>query len=166
MINRCCTKKVDLKISQNLQESTCSRFSSLIMLQASDISVFLSEAAVQRCSVKKVLLEISQNSQEHTCAIISFLIKLQASALQLFLKKRLWYRCFPVNFAKFLRTTFFIEHLWWLLLSYEFAKFLKTPFSQNTSGQLLLHKEELKGRGGLPKFPKKFFLKDRRLAMS
>ena len=32
-------------------------------------------------------------------------------------KKRLWHRCFPVKFAKFLRTTFFIEHLWWLLLS-------------------------------------------------
>ena len=25
------------------------------------------------------------------------------------LKKRLWQRCFPVNFAKFLRTLFFIE---------------------------------------------------------
>ena len=24
--------------------------------------------------------------------------------------------CFPVNFVKFLRTSFFIEHLWWLLL--------------------------------------------------
>ena len=32
------------------------------------------------------------------------------------LKKRLWYSCFPVNFVKFLRTHFFIEHLWWLLL--------------------------------------------------
>ena len=27
------------------------------------------------------------------------------------LKKRLWHRCFPVNFAKFLRT-FFTEYLW------------------------------------------------------
>ena len=27
------------------------------------------------------------------------------------LKKRLWHRCFPVNFAKFLRTPFIIEHL-------------------------------------------------------
>ena len=33
------------------------------------------------------------------------------------LKKRLWHRCFPVNFAKFLRTSFIIDHLWWLLLS-------------------------------------------------
>ena len=32
------------------------------------------------------------------------------------LKKGLWYRCFPVNFAKFLRTPSLIEHLWWLLL--------------------------------------------------
>ena len=32
------------------------------------------------------------------------------------LKKRLWHRWFSVNFAKFLRTTFFIEYLRWLLL--------------------------------------------------
>ena len=32
------------------------------------------------------------------------------------LKKRLWHRCFPVNFSKFLRTPFSIEHLRWLLL--------------------------------------------------
>ena len=34
------------------------------------------------------------------------------------LKKTLCHRCFPVNFAKFLRTPFFIEHLWWLFLLY------------------------------------------------
>ena len=57
---------------------------------------------------KKVFLEISQNSQQDTCGRVSFLIKK--------LKKRLWHRCFPVNFAKILRTTFFIEHLRRLLL--------------------------------------------------
>ena len=31
------------------------------------------------------------------------------------LKKRLWHKCFPVNFVKFLRTPFFTEQLWWLL---------------------------------------------------
>ena len=30
-------------------------------------------------------------------------------------KKRLWHRCFPANFAKFLRTPFLTEHLRWLL---------------------------------------------------
>ena len=34
------------------------------------------------------------------------------------LKKRLWYSCFPANFAIFLRTAFLTEHLRWLLLSY------------------------------------------------
>ena len=33
-----------------------------------------------------------------------------------FFKKRLWCRCFPVNFVKFLRTPFLTEHLRWLLL--------------------------------------------------
>ena len=56
-----------------------------------------------RCSVKKVLLEISQNSQQKTCARLSFLIK--------FFKKKLWHRCFPVNFANFLKTPFLTEHL-------------------------------------------------------
>ena len=79
----------------------------------------IKEAAVQRCSVKKVFLEISQNSQENTCAKISFLIKLQALGLRptTLLKKIFWHRCFPVNFAKFLRTPSFIEQLWWLLLN-------------------------------------------------
>ena len=31
-------------------------------------------------------------------------------------KKRLQHRCFPVKFAKFLRTTLFTEHPRWLLL--------------------------------------------------
>ena len=30
---------------------------------------------------------------------------------------RLWRRCFPVNFAKFLRTAFLTTHLRWLLLA-------------------------------------------------
>ena len=71
-----------------------------------------SEAVAQRCSVKKVFLEISQNSQENTCTKVSFLMKLPATLL----KETLWRRCFPVNFAKFLRTPFLTEHLRWLLL--------------------------------------------------
>ena len=69
-----------------------------------------------RCSCpevfcKKVFIKISQNLQENTCARDSFLIK-----LQFLIKKRLWYRCFPANFAKFQRTSFFTKHLQWLLL--------------------------------------------------
>ena len=42
----------------------------------------------------------------NTCARVSLLIKLQATAL-----RRLRHKVFPVNFAKFLRTLFFIEYL-------------------------------------------------------
>ena len=66
------------------------------------------EAVDQICSAKKVFLEISQNSQENTYASLS--------PATLF-KKRLWHRCFPVNFVKFLRTHFAIEHLLWLFLN-------------------------------------------------
>ena len=69
------------------------------------VNFHLTETVARMCSVKKVFLEISQNSQENTCARVSFLIK------------RLWHRCFPMNFAKFLRTPFLTEHLRWLLLT-------------------------------------------------
>ena len=50
-----------------------------------------------------MFLEISQNSQENTCARIIFnkVADLRPATL---LKRRLWHRCFPVNFVKFLKT--------------------------------------------------------------
>ena len=65
---------------------------------------------------KKAVLRNFAKFTGNTCARVSFLIKLQASRPATLLKKSLWYRCFPVNFVKFLRTPFFTEHLWWLLL--------------------------------------------------
>ena len=53
----------------------------------------------QRYSVKQVFLEISQNSQENTCARL-FFNKIAC----------LRPRWFPVNFVKFTRTPFYIEH--------------------------------------------------------
>ena len=55
----------------------------------------------RRCSIIKVSLEISQNSQERACVGVSATL----------LKKRLQQRCFPMNFGKFLRTSFSTEHL-------------------------------------------------------
>ena len=47
---------------------------------------------------------------EYQCLFFSKVFK------KALLKKKLWHRCPPVNFTKFLRTTFFMEHLRWLLL--------------------------------------------------
>ena len=61
-----------------------------------------------------MFLEISQNSQKNNYASLYFnnVAGLRTSTL---LKKRFWHWCFPVNFAKLLRT----------------------PFLQNNSGRLL-----------------------------
>ena len=80
----------------------------------------MSKAVFQRYFVKKVFIEISQNSQENTCARVSS--GLRPATL---LKKRLWHKCFPVNFAKVLRTAFSIEHLWCLLRTHLLTKCLK-----------------------------------------
>ena len=67
-----------------------------------------SRSSHQRCSViKGVLRNFTKFTVKHLC-------QSQPKACN-FIKKRLWYRCFPVNFAKF----------------------LSAPFLQNTSGRLL-----------------------------
>ena len=79
----------------------------------------MTEAVALRFSVKKVFLKISQNSPEKICAKVSILIKLKAEAF-----------CFPVNFAKFLRTLISKEDLWWLPLEWNTQKEPKNMISQ------------------------------------
>ena len=55
-------------------------------------------AATGGVLLKKVFLKISKNSQENTYAW-----GLRPATL---IKKRIWHRCIPVNFAKFLSTPF------------------------------------------------------------
>ena len=64
---------------------------------------------------KGVLRNFCKFRGKHLCQSLSF-NKVTGLRPATLLKKRLWHRCFPVNFAKFLRSPFFIEHLWWLLL--------------------------------------------------
>ena len=55
---------------------------------------------------KFVLKNFAKFTGKHLCQSVSATL----------LKARLWCRCFPVVFAKFLRTPIFIKHLWWLHL--------------------------------------------------
>ena len=54
---------------------------------------------------KGVLRNFAKFTGKHLCQSIFFNKVADRSAT--LLKKRLWHRCFPVNFAKFLRTPFF-----------------------------------------------------------
>ena len=60
------------------------------------------QKVLQRCSAKKLFLKNSQNLQKHLYQSLFF-----NSRPATLLKKKLGHRCFPVNFAKFLRTHFF-----------------------------------------------------------
>ena len=69
----------------------------------------------QRCSVRKgVLRNFAKFTGKDLCQIL-FFNKVASLTPATLLKERLWHRCFPVSFAKFLRT----------------------PFLQNTSRRLL-----------------------------
>ena len=60
-----------------------------------------------------MFLKILQINKKTPVPESLFLLKLQALDTQLYWKKRLWHSCFPLNFARFLRTFSFLG---WLLL--------------------------------------------------
>ena len=59
---------------------------------------------------KGVLRNPEKFTGKHPCQSLLFK-KVAGLSPATLLKKRLWHRCFPVNFAKFLRTPFLTEHL-------------------------------------------------------
>ena len=69
--------------------------------------------------IKGILGNFAKFTGKHPLESFNKVSSLRPATL---LKKRLWHRCFPVSFEKFLRTPFCIEHLWWLFLK-------KAPFS-------------------------------------
>ena len=70
----------------------------------------------RRCSVRKAFLwNFAKITGKHLCKSL-FFNKVVGLSLQLYKKKRLWHRCFPVNFTKFLRTPFLRNSSGWLLL--------------------------------------------------
>ena len=101
------TKEIQKTMAEKIQE---------LELEIKELKKVRNRSSHRRFSVKKVFLEIWQNSQENTCARVSFFNKVAGLRPATLLKKRLWHRSFPVNYAKFLKIPFFIEHLWWLLL--------------------------------------------------
>ena len=75
----------------------------------------------QMYSIKKLVLKnVAKFNGKHLCQSL-FLNKVAGLRPATLLKKRLWYRCFPVNFAELLSTT----------------------FMRNTSGRLLLYSADI-----------------------
>ena len=49
---------------------------------------------------------------KHLCQGLFFNKVVSLRPIVTLLKKRLWHRCFPLKFAKLLRTSFYKKHLW------------------------------------------------------
>ena len=98
------TKQVSFKIMKNLQECFCA---GVVFYRSSCLEIF--------CR-KGFLRNVAKFTGKHLCQSLFFTkvagLRLRPATL---VNKRLWHRCFPVNFGKFLRTSFFTEHLRWLL---------------------------------------------------
>ena len=96
--------------------------------------VFINRFQKQRPRRCSLFLKILQNIQENTSAGSSYLIKLLKIPATL-LKKRVRHRCFPINFAKFLRTAFLQSTSEQLLLEFYAlklkSKIKKGNFSRN-----------------------------------
>ena len=97
-------------------EQLFSKHTSQVLFQNNKQELFLkstlSRSSHRRCSVTRgVLGNFGKFTGKHLCQSL-FFNKVAGLRPATLLKKRLWHRCFPVNFAKFLRT----------------------PFLQNTSG--------------------------------
>ena len=65
----------------------------------------------QRCSMKKSVLGNSTKFTRKHLYQSLFVNKVAGLRPATLLKKRLWHRCFPLNFVKFLRAPFYIEHV-------------------------------------------------------
>ena len=71
--------------------------------------------AAPRCSLKKgVLRNFAKSTGKHLCQSLLF-NKVGGLMSATLLKNRLWHRCFPSNFTKFLRTPSLQNTSGWLL---------------------------------------------------
>ena len=67
---------------------------------------------VSRISCYKSFLKFFANTPAAESNVTEVVVQRPATLL----KKRLWHRCFPVNFAKFLRAPILTKHLKWLFI--------------------------------------------------
>ena len=98
----------------NLESLCCKKEMLLFFL---DLRRASRQKQSSRCVLQKGLLRnFAKFTGKHLYQILSF-NKVAGLKTATLLKKKPWHRYFPVNFAKFRRAPFSIEHLWWLSLN-------------------------------------------------
>ena len=111
-----------------------------------------SEAVARRCSMKKVfhmgvLRNFEKFTGKHVCQDL-FFNKAASLCPTTLLKNILWHRCFPLNFAKFLRTLFLQNTssgcFWYVFIFYQKKSYVIFAFCYYCFSQLLQLKRDLK----------------------
>ena len=92
------------------------RFCNILTIYRNHIETHTQNLIQPEAFTRGVLRNFEKLTGKHQYQSL-FFNKVADSGLQLYFKKRLWHRCFPVKFSKFLRT----------------------PFLQNTSERLFLY---------------------------
>ena len=80
---------------------------------------------------KDVLRSFTKFTGKHPCQ--SLLFNKVVGRPATLLKRRFWHRSFPLNFVKFLKLLFFIEHLWWLLLDSNLLYLTKNALNRTSN---------------------------------
>ena len=97
-----------------------------MILHQSNVLI-LSRNSRQMCSVRKgILRNFTKFTGKHLCQSI-FLNKVAGVRPATLLKKRLWHRCFPVSFAKFVRTLFLQDNSGGLLPAIFYCRYEPQP---------------------------------------
>ena len=87
-------------------QSAISKFS-FNLLKSYIFALSVTRSSHRRCSVKKDVLKNTAKITGNHLLQSFFFNKVAGLRPATLLKKRLWHRCFPVNFAKSLRTPFY-----------------------------------------------------------
>ena len=99
---------VDVKLSKSKNPILNIKMNRNIIMDSYHIHncTLIYRSSWQRCSVRKgFLINFAKFTGKHLCQSL-FFNKVAGLRSATLLKKRLWHRCFPVNFVKFLRTPF------------------------------------------------------------
>ena len=104
------------KLLQFLKPKTFSNLNKNIWIKNIMRPIFRSSRPQVFCK-NGVVRNFAKFTGKHLCQS-RFFNKVAGLRPATLLKKWLWHRCFPVNFVKFIRTPFIIEHLCWLHLNF------------------------------------------------
>ena len=88
------------------------RLGNFYVIYERNLSKFRSSRPEVFCK-RAVLGNFAKFTGKHQCHSL-FFNKVAGIRPATLLKRSRWYRCFPINFAKFLRAPFLTEHLQWL----------------------------------------------------